>query len=582
MLQQLFHISILSIICLIWGIPVLFIFYSSVRNDHFWYHSFAGLLCFLFFCGCILISIMSAWLYLFVPLKFYYLIIATTVLLVYLFLFQREKIFHLFSAGTQTKVTLSVLPVLFLFISVFLFILLSALQPVNGDTQIYHLQIIQWQNRYKAIPGIANLFPRFGLGSNWFNLISFFYWPEFKNENFTYLNASFVTWFFTWLFLKWHFYFKKRDSVNCVPLSAFYFLLLIYCMFDWQLYRDSANSTNYDFAVNAFTIIICSFFIEGAAISKPRNDFSFIVLLFTLCAISFKLSGIFLSLFIFYHVLTSWRTVRWIFTFLMAVLILVPVLLKNYIITGYPLFPSPWGINSPDWILPKQLARGLYRYIILSNRFYNYQWSFADKVDSTNFKWIPYWINGILWKHRIIVALSLLSMFFLFKKSNAPLNYRGLRPVVIVLLLMMTGWFFTAPDPGRFGYGILLCAAFLTVSLFIYPLLKPKIYHLVLLVTIISTGVYIVKKGKPIFENRAYSIYPVAFKEPPYQIIRLNGIDLKLPEKINKNWDCRCYFLPVPCITQKNPYLQARGKNLKDGFRMYPVPDSSFISTYLY
>ncbi len=139
---------------------------------------------------------------------------------------------------------------------------------------------------------------------------------------------------------------------------------------------------------------------------------------FTLCAISFKLSGVFLLLFIFYHVLISWRTIKWIFAIVTGILILLPVLLKNYIITGYPLFPSPLSINSPDWILPKQLTSGLYRYIILSNRFYNYQWSFADKFDTTSFYWIPYWINGILWKHKIILALAIFSTFFLFKKPD--------------------------------------------------------------------------------------------------------------------------------------------------------------------
>jgi len=582
MLQQLFHILILSIVCIIWGIPVLLIFNSSIKKDKFWYHSFTGLLCFLFFCGCIFISVISAWLYLFAPLHFYYLALLTTVLLVYLFLFQKEKICHLFSEAGLPKISSPILLVLFLFVGVFLFVLLSALQPVNGDTQIYHLQIIQWQNRYKVVPGIANLYPRFGLGSNWFNLISLFYWPIFKNENFTYLNAGFVIWFFIWLFSKWHFYFQKRDKVNFQPLSAFYFLLLIYCMFDWQLYRDSANSTNYDFAVNAFTIIICSFFIEGAVTDRSRNEFSFIALLFTLCAVSFKLSGIFLLLFIFYHVLISWRTVKWIFAIVTGVLVLFPVLIKNYILTGYPLFPSSLSINAPDWMLPKQLASGLYRYIVLSNRFYNYQWTFINKFDATNFNWIPYWINGILWKHKIILALAILSTFFLFKKPSLPLNHKNLRSIIFVLLLMMACWFFTAPDPGRFGYGILLSTAFLTVSLLVYPILTIKIYKLILLVTIIVTGTYTIKKSKPIFDNPNYAIYPDSFKEPLYQVIRLNNIDLKLPDKINGNWDHRCYFLPVPCITQKNPYLQPRGRYLKEGFRMYPKPDSNFISTYFY
>jgi len=582
MLQQLLHIFLLSIICVIWGIPVLLGCYSSVRKDNFWYHSIAGLLCVLFFCGCILISVVSAWLYLFVPLKFYYLTLLTGGLLFFLLLFQKGKISRLISEARETKGTVSFLPVVFVSVSIFLFILLSALLPVNGDTQIYHLQIIQWQNRYKAVPGIANLYPRFGLGSNWFNLISLFYWPKFKNENFTYLNAGFVIWFFIWLFSKWNFYFQKRDTISYQPLSSFYFLLLVYCMFDWQLYRDSANSTNYDFAVNAFTILICSFFIEGVAINRPRNQFSFITLLFILSAISFKLSGIFLLLFIFYHLLISWRTTRWAVTFLTGVVILLPVLLKNYILTGYPLFPSPLTVNTPDWMLPKQLAHGLYRYIILSNRFYNYQWSFADKVDGTNFNWIPYWVTGILWKHRIIVILALSSVFFLFRRPKLAIDFKSLRPVIIVLLLMIAGWFFTAPDPGRFGYGILLCSAFLTVSLLIYPLLTTKSYQLILLLTIVATAVYAVKKGRPIFDHSAYAIYPAAFKEPPYEIINVKGVDFKLPEKINNNWDCRCYFLPVPCITQKNPYLQPRGKGPMEGFRMSPVPDSSFLNNYLY
>ena len=581
MLQQLFHILILSTICIVWGIPILLIFNSSIKKDKFWYHSLAGLLCFLFFGGCIFISMISAWLYLFVPLRFNYLAILTTVLLLYLLLFQRRKILNSFSEARKCEITPSILPVIFLFISIFLFILLSALQPVNGDTQIYHLQIIQWQDRYKVVPGIANLYPRFGLGSNWFNLISLFYWPVFKNENFTYLNAAFVTWFFIWLFSKWHFYFQKDSAVNR-PLAAFYFFLLVYCMFDWQLFRDSANSTNYDFAVNAFTIVICSFFTEGVVADRSRNEFSFIALLFTLCAISFKLSGIFLLLFIFYHIVISRTTVKWILAIVAGVFIIIPVLLKNYIITGYPLFPSPLKINSPDWALPKELTSGLYRYIILSNRFYNYQWSFADKFNLTNFNWIPYWINGILWKHKIILALAIFSTFFLFKKPDLPLNHRTLRSVIIILLLMMAGWFFTAPDPGRFGYGILLSAAFLTVGFFVRRLLTTKIYQFLLLATIIVTGIYTVKKAKPIVNNPYYAIYPNSFKQPPYQVMKLNNVDLKFPDTITGNWDHRCYFLAVPCITQRNPYLQPRGNDLKDGFRMYPEPDSNFIADYVY
>jgi hypothetical protein len=307
------------------GIPVLLIFNSSIKKDKFWYHSFAGPLMFPVFLRLHFISCYQRMAISFLPrCIFIILALLTTALLALSFFISKGAKFSIYfpKQGCRDQFTHPSCPVSS-FVGVFLFVLLSALQPVNGDTQIYHLQIIQWQNQYKVVPGIANLYPRFGLGSNWFNLISLFYWAIFKNENFTYLNAGFVIWFFIWLFSKWHFYFQKRDTVNFQPLSAFYFLLLIYCMFDWQLYRDSANSTNYDFAVNAFTIVICSFFIEGVATDKSRNEFSFIALLFTLCAISFKLSGIFLLLFIFYHVLISWRTVKWILSIVTGVLSLV-------------------------------------------------------------------------------------------------------------------------------------------------------------------------------------------------------------------------------------------------------------------
>jgi hypothetical protein len=109
-----------------------------------------------------------------------------------------------------------------------------------------------------------------------------------------------------------------------------------------------------------------------------------------------------------------------------------------------------------------------------------------------------------------------------------------------------------------------------------------RIYQLLLLVTIIVTGIYTVKKAKPLLEEPDYAIHPHSFGQPPYQVVHIDNIGFKLPEKINDNWDCRCYFLPVPCITQKNPYLQPRGKHLEDGFRMYPQPDSSFAASYLY
>jgi hypothetical protein len=568
----------------VWGVPVWLIFFSNVKSDNFWYHSILGLICFLFFCGCILISIISSWIYFLAPLHFFYLAILTALLTIYLFLFQRKKIISAFIESNKSRITISLVPFLFIVVSLLLFLVLSSLQPVNGDTQIYHMQLIRWQSEYKIVPGIVNLYPRLGLGSNWFNLISFFYFPFFKNENFTYLNAAIVCWFFIWLFLKWNFHYQKHgtDSSHNI-LSVFYFLLLLYFMFDWQLFRDSANSTNYDFVINAITVIVISFFIEGIFINRQTNQFSFVVFLFSLSAITFKLSGIFILFIVLYHVLVSWKTVKTISVFLSGIVILLPMLIKNYIITGYPLFPATLTINTPDWILPKPMASVFYDYITLSNKFYNYQWSFIHQIKHTPFNWIPYWFKGILWQHKVIIVVSSLSVFFFLKKTNLPIDDRKLRSVIFNILFMLAGWFFTAPDPGRFGYGALLSLSFLTMSLLIYPLSKKIFYTLVLIPVTIIIAVYAFKKSNPIIKNPQYIFYPESYKNPSYEIIKLSNINLKLPERINNNWDRRCYFTTLPCIIQKNPYLKQRGKSISDGFKMeLPQIDTSFIFNYEY
>src|SRR5262249_44212825 len=111
----------------------------------------------------------------------------------------------------------------FLFVGLIVFLLLSSLQPVNGDTQLYHLQVIRWQHEYGTVRGIVNLYPRLGLNSNWLNLVSCFYLPFLKDENFTYLNGSFVSWFFIWLFSTWYFHFKQMSvRKSSRVLACFY------------------------------------------------------------------------------------------------------------------------------------------------------------------------------------------------------------------------------------------------------------------------------------------------------------------------------------------------------------------------
>jgi hypothetical protein len=169
---------------------------------------------------------------------------------------------------------------------------LGTLQPVNSDTKIYHLQIIKWNNEYGTVPGIANLYPRYGLGSNWFNLISIFKIPSFPNNNYTWLNTTTVIWFFLWLVNNWNYHRSKANtSVANNILSHLYLCILLFFFFEWELFRDAANSTNYDFIVTSLTTVIVLFLVEDILLANVKKKFSLFLVLLCISLVPFKLSG---------------------------------------------------------------------------------------------------------------------------------------------------------------------------------------------------------------------------------------------------------------------------------------------------
>jgi hypothetical protein len=297
--------------------------------------------------------------------------------------------------------------------------------------------------------------------------------------------------------------------------------------------------------------------------------------------IGFKFSGIFILLLVAYYLFTLKRFSYWISAACIGSLLLLPVCIRNYITSGYPFFPGTFSISSPDWQLPKQMAQRLYEYIVLSNKFYNHQMSFAYKFHLTAFNWIPLWFQGILPKHKIIFLLALFSIFFLFTVSPPGVDQKQLRKFLLVLFFMLVGWFFTAPDPGRFGYAMLLTSAFLFISLWAPIFFHRKFYQLVLIFTAVVMTYYFFQKSNGL-RISSYAIVPQSIKNPGYSTVQVGEIELHRPNKIEDNSDYRCYFIALPCITQENPYLVPRGQSIGQGFKMKPTPDSSFILNYDY
>lgn len=582
MLQLVLHIIIISSLCILWGLPILLLFQKQnpESDPSFWIRSTAGLYCFLYFSGLITLSFITSVACLFIPLKFSYFLILTLGLL--LFLIPNRKKIGLILKQYSFKWKFNIIESVFVLICILMFILIGSLKPVNADTNIYHVQIIKWFNEYGTVPGIANLFPRYGLGSNWFNLISIFKIPFFSNNNYTWLNATTVIWFFVWLFNNWKFHQNNASvSIPSKVLSHLYLLLIVFGLFEWELFRDAANSANYDFIVTALTIVIVLFLIEEILLPPKSRKFSFIFVIVCISLIPLKLSGAFAILLLLYYLFSFKKIKYWIYCFSAGLLITIPFLIKNYIVTGYPLFPVSLSFSSPDWQVPVAMTDYLRQYIHVTNRFYNTQIDYTQIPELMNKSWISLWFSGILVQQKLIILGAVTSLSVVLLKPSFLPDTKKLKIVFLLLFFMAAGWFISAPSP-RFGYGILLILAFFPACFFFGRYISTKLHQYVILISIAIACLYIYKKSGPIRNNPVYLVYPVALDKPPGKKINLDGIKLYLPEIINNGWMKDCYDSEVPCIYQENIYLQSRGKSIKDGFKITKQPDSIFIRKYIY
>jgi len=580
MLQQLFYVIVISLACIMWGIPAVIITHKKTGPDNFWLRNITGLLCFMFGAGLLTGSFVSSIACLLVPLKHTHYLFIWGIPLLLIFIYHKaiRKILH----DYPIKFKLITIESAFVLLVLLLFIVLGTGKHANNDTHIYHVQLIKWTNEYGTVPGLANLFPRFGTGSNWFNLIAVFDIPFLPIKNYSWLNCTFAIWFFLWLFNNWKYHNKNNIATPYRQvMSHFYFLIFLFSLLEWELFRDAASSTNYDFAVTTFTIVAVSWLLESYLFEREKK-FSLIFCIICLSIIPFKFSGAFTVLFILFHLGFTGKLRHWIYCGVASFLILLPLLIKNYIISGYPLFPLSYTVNHPDWQLPNEMTEYYRGYIQVSNRFYNsYQLNFSQVPELMQMKWMGEWMKGLLFQQKIILfaALSSLSIFFINHKRLKE-AFR-LKIIFSLLMLMTVAWFLSAPSP-RFGYGVLLVLAFFPICFWLGRIIPLQIHKPIIILTAFILCYYTFQKSRLVFADKKNFISVIPMETPPAQKIVINKIQYNLPDYINNGWMRDCYDTELPCIYQQNKYLYPRGSTIKEGFKMNPKPDSIFIRTYIY
>lgn len=441
----------------------------------------------------------------------------------------------------------------------------TSLTPANSDTSIYHAQSIHWIEEYPAVPGLANLHARLGYNSSWLLLNAVF--------SLSYLGLGSFHFMTGFLFIVASLYFVS--GINSIQsgnikisdvLKTFFFLAIFIFLI------DQASSPGTDAPATVFiwillTEIVCM--IEKRTIQISQN--MVYIIIFSLFALTIKLSVlplVLVNLPFFINVKAS-RKILGIIA--VCLVIIVPYLIRNLILTGYLVFPGPeLDLFKFDWRVPISW---------LGNEVKVIHWFAAlPRIDISEFysmtakQWIPIWFYNQLPRHQaVIMSIILMPLVFIilapikkwrdFLHENKYLAF----PISIAYIGVIY-WFLTAPAI-RFGYGFLLASVGLVFSKligFFYNRLRQfQVVGSYGIVPLLLAGVIIFSRSTfriADFQNRillpqnypSWSSQPCTFGN--FTILCQAGYDA-------------CWYDPFPCAIQGNENVEMRGTDYRQGFR---------------
>ncbi len=457
--------------------------------------------------------------------------------------------------------------------------------PFASDTDIYHMNSVQWLKEYGTVKGLANLSNRFGFNSTWHMLGALFDHGLLEGRSPWVLPCLSYTIGFTYFFNE-IFNAKKRWQIIYSALILYWTTINI---LTWGF-----PSLHYDFLP---LLLISIVFYEVILSTKESpnlksHKISAWMLLLTF-SFTLKQVGALSLIFMFLLGLVSLRKTRELSAKNLLCITIIPLavfffwLLRNLYLSGYPLFPASYFAQDFDWTIPLSKVNSIYQDIVGWARMPGP--GYLDQFSDPNIKWLPSWLKMqshsirfwllaiipgsaalFIWI-RILLTKKIQSSFFLLTWFSCSLAF----------------WFFSAPDI-RFGDGFFFCALGSGVAylpIFNKNVIKNnmRIYtSICILALVLSSTMVLVVTGK----RGPLSFFKIGHHQSGALVQRTTTSGLKVwtpisPKSCNNKSDkfiCSsnskvyeklpaCGNSPIPCTPFFNPQLKLIGTKLEEGFR---------------
>lgn len=460
-----------------------------------------------------------------------------------------------------------------LFLCLLLLLTLSAYRVSHPDTLAYHAQSVAWFRQYPAVPGLVHLRQELGFQSLWFASLAAFSLPIRGLSTAFYLNGAVLSWFFIYVLRRLF----PQDRRRAAAGAWGWLLLLVFSLFSWTDVRLTAASASPDFIVTLYLLAA----IRLAwlhPVSKANRSEIWALSFFASAAVATKLSAVaILILPILLLIFPGPNKNRRSSAVCLATvaILLIPLLIRNYIASGYPLYPARLGsFLEPDWKLPASKLDSFQEYITAYARFPVTRANTAASLNLPGTAWIPLW-----WKHLAIAERCLIASILLLVVLNLLFFRKWLRrswistlPIGIAVTSGVIFWFVKAPDP-RFGEAWLIALVCLLAAP--WSQAAERLSHsaspggLRMAFALVCLGVfsYTVYRWTNFFEKGEWLV-PAGVPSASYRLNTYNGIKVSHPFPPDSN----CAFSPVPCVGDSLPAFEFRGKTVERGFRALRSP----------
>jgi hypothetical protein len=487
------------------------------------------------------------------------------------FFFSRRSIIEALKAGTGTLLKLSVSMKALLIIYLLLLLLAAQAIPSIADTGLYHIQNIKWISSFKVVPGLGNLQGRFAFNNHSFLTEALFSFSFIKADFFHLLN-SYLLLILSVTLIRLLSEYLTVNSWKTLLYSGLLMLLQVF-------YLKAASSPTPDIFALAGIWFVFIIYIEK--ISARENRRYWIPMLFTaFLTVTVKLSAFPVALILFLF-LTEYRSALWkkiVLVAIPAILVFVPYFIRNYIISGYLIYPFPaLDLFNPDWKIPLNYVREMSS--IIAAHAQSGGW---DQYPFTT--WFPHWFSHLSPAFRLVSCYILISPLFMsaifLLSGDMRKTWSGFFKLCVICVIAIVYWFLNAPN-FRFVYAFLLFYLMMNLVI-ILDFISTKLPVAGKNISDTGNGPRLVTRYVPVilcvlslifFTQINYKeldkclLIPRNSKDVKYSSVELNNFNVNIPED-----GTYCWNIPLPAsVIQRHigvNDIEMRGPDLKYGFGM--------------